>query len=116
MRLLPLAMVALAAGCNMGGHTGPVDPDTERELLQLGLTDGITTREEIREVFGRPSATFEEDRLWTYALLPGKSGLLFPRARVLDDEGYLLWEHQSYNLILVFEKDVLKSHRLLRIS
>ena len=112
--LLP-AILALA-GCNTGGHTGPVDGAAEKDLLPFELTDGVTTREEIRRAFGNPSATFEGDRLWTYALLPGESGSLSVRPRVRDDDGYLLWEHESYNLILVFKNDVLKSHTLLRIS
>src|SRR5262249_4245347 len=113
LRLLLSAILLFPAGCNRGGHTGPVDFDAERALLLMDLRDGVTSQDEIREALGRPNATFQEERIWSYAMLRGKSGLLEARPREHDGKFYL-WEHRSYNLVLVFEKGVLKSHTLLR--
>jgi len=118
LRVLLPAMIALLAGCNRGGHTGPVGLEVELELLALELTDGVTSREEIRAALGPPCSSFEADRLWSYALLPRSNGRLAvsAREREASDPEYLLWKHKSYNLILVFDGDILKRHTLLRIS
>jgi hypothetical protein len=116
LRLLVPALALALAACNQGGHTGPVDPETAREVFPVDLQDGVTTREEVLSLLGNPGASFESSRLWSYALLPGEDGVLKVRSRIRDGDRYLLWEHESHNLILQFEKGILKSHTLLRIN
>jgi hypothetical protein len=115
--LLP-ALLAAGAGCNQGGHTGPVeDRDTRLLLLNFTLLEGQTTRDHVREEWGTPYSAYEDDRIWTYAFVRGSKGLLVPSVpKHLRGPEFATWEDETYHLILIFEAGILKRHHLLRIS
>ncbi len=72
------------------------------------LEDGKTDREEIVLRLGRPESQFENGRIWIYAMLLNEEGKLEVRK-----ERYFHWQ---YNLVLVFDGDVLKRYSLLRVG
>ncbi len=85
------------------------DIELQQKCLAF-LEDGKTDREEIVLRLGRPESQFENGRIWIYGVYE----------MLLNEEGLLevckeLYFHGEYNLVLVFDRDVLKRYSLLRI-
>jgi hypothetical protein len=80
------------------------------------LADGATTREQVLEQWGTPSAQFEDGRILSYRLDRRFSVIRMPAPR--SDEAPLPshWVNASYDLMLVFDPTGrLSEHRLLRV-
>jgi hypothetical protein len=102
----------------MGGHTGPVERDRGLQLLNFLLLEGQTTRENVLEQWGVPFSAYEDGRIWTYAMVPGRRGTLAPQQpeKPYRSPEFAAWKDKTYHLILIFEGDLLRSYHLLRIS
>ncbi len=83
------------------------DIELQQKCLAF-LEDGKTDREEIVLRLGRPESQFENGRIWIYAMLLNEKGKLEVRKE--------LYFHWQYNLVLVFDGDVLKRYSLLRVG
>jgi len=97
------------------GRNGAREDGTVRGLADLFL-DGRTTRTDVRDKLGQPTAAFEQGRLLVYLVARNKKeGFLpFPREVVRDAEWESEWIDEEYSVVLVFDGDVLQRHSLVR--
>ena len=110
---LALLLVAVA-GCRMGGDTGVVDSLVEFGLLPFQVCDGSTTREEVLLRLGAPTAEFESSRLSVHRLLmDGTRKKLAPISCGTAER--VSTDRRLYDLVLVFENDVVARHTLVRV-
>jgi len=109
-----LALLLISVeGCRMGGDTGVVDSLMEGTLLAFDLSDGTTTREEILLHLGAPTAEFEKGRLTIHRFYVGGSKKLHPISWGTDE--HLVTDRRLFDLVLVFENDVVCRHTLVRL-
>jgi hypothetical protein len=122
-----------------------MDPEVQRQWYpfleeRVRLADMRTTRREVRESFGEPSATLKDGRIWAYRMLLDKDEYFLyvdreaetekselagwsetvrvslPESAPADEQGKALRsEAHRYSLVLVFEEDVLQRHNLVRL-
>jgi hypothetical protein len=122
-----------------------MDPAVQRQWYpfleeRVRLEDVQTTRREVREAFGEPTATLEGGRIWAYRMrLDREEYFLFvdrdaqtdaaglgewteavrvplPKSVSGDKQGRALRSKaHRYSLVLVFEGDVLQRHSLVRL-
>jgi hypothetical protein len=122
-----------------------MDPEVQRQWYpfleeRVRLEDAQTTRREVRESFGEPTASLEGGRIWAYRMLLHKEEyFLFVDREAETDESELgEWieavrvplpesvsgdkqgralrsKDHRYSLVLVFEDDVLQRHSLVRL-
>ena len=87
-------------------------------LLGYTLLEGQTSREDVLEQWGVPFSAYEGNRIWTYAFVPERGGIVTMKqpARPFPTPDYETWKSGTYHLILIFEGDLLKDFHLLRIS
>lgn len=118
LRSLTAAMLALLAGCNRGGHTGPVEGTLGLRLLNFTLLEGRTTDNDILEQWGVPYSVYEDGRIWTYAMVRRSGGILAscPPPQQSRSTDFATWKDETYHLILLFEDGILMTYHLLRIS
>jgi hypothetical protein len=111
---LLIALLLAVGGCRMGGNTGVVDSSLEAGLLTFDLCDGTTTREEVLLLLGVPTAQFERGRLIIHRMLfDGTTKNLFPVASATNER--VSANRRLYDLVLVFENDVVCRHTLVRV-
>jgi len=106
-------LLVCASGCRMGGDTGVVDAVQEAALLAFNVENGMTTREQILLRWGAPAAEFESSRLVVHRLFVGSTGELLPISCATDDRASV--GRRLYDLVVVFEKDVVSRHTLVRV-
>jgi hypothetical protein len=122
-----------------------MDPEVQRQWYpfleeRVRLEDARTTRRQVRESFGEPTATLKDGRIWTYRMLLHKEDYFLyvdrdaqtdeselggwsetvrvplPVSASPDEQGSALRsEDHRYSLVLVFEDDVLQRHSLVRL-
>jgi hypothetical protein len=109
---LALLLVAVA-GCRMGGDTGVVDSVMEAKLLAFELCDGTTTREEILLRLGAPTAEFEKGRLTVHRFYVAETKKLHPISWGTNEA--LVRDRRLFDLVLVFDNDVVCRHTLVRL-
>ncbi len=100
-------------GCRMGVGTGAVDFSQESVLLGFDVCDGTSTREEILLLLGAPTAEFERSRLIVHRLCMGASRKLQPF--LIGTDVLLLSDRRLFDLVLVYENDVVTRHTLVRV-
>jgi hypothetical protein len=97
----------------MVGDTGVVAPEIEASLLPVAVTDGITSREDSMLLLGAPIAQFEGGRLVVHRLIAGESEKLQPLYGRTDQ--WYTGDRRLYDLVLVFENNVVRRHSLVKV-
>jgi hypothetical protein len=112
-----LAMAAAVGSCATHGRPDPLTPQEEFGLLPLTIEDGVTTKEAALLHYGLPSAQFEGERILTWRLMRSKGKVVsVSREFAPEDPRVKLWQHTSFNLVLVFdEHHVVARHSLLEV-
>lgn len=104
LMLLLVVVVGLTEGCST-----PVIHPVDLQIIansNLGfLQTGKTTRDIVQLKMGPPAAHFESDRIWTYQLLPEKSGEFQILAPQKKHSELRKWRWGTYSLVLVFSHD-----------
>lgn len=112
MNCLPYLLAALLAAVPQAACTSvPVAPvEPAQVALHFGfLRTGATTREEVLERLGQPSAEFDRDRMLTYRFYKNRLGKLVPPAQASDSPGA-----SEYTLVLSFDdRGLLSRHALV---
>jgi hypothetical protein len=107
-------LLLFGGGCRMGGDTGVVDSDVEAGLLSFAVCDGTTTREEVLLRLGAPTAEFESSRIIVHRFLMGATRKkLVPIS--CGTEERVSTDRRLYDLVLVFDNEVVTRHRLVRV-
>ena len=102
-------LLGLLAGC---ATTTPTDPCASSELLKF-LNIGHTTREEVSQKLGKPSAAFEMGKILTYRIGEDPARGLY---LVSGNAANQPWKSVRYSLVLVFDADeVLQRQNLVRV-
>jgi hypothetical protein len=107
MRFIPIVLPLLLAAC-AAAPVGPVDPARVAQGFGF-LRSGHTTKQEVLERMGPPGATYERDRVLTYAVFENQLGRFdvgsTPRSAAPRGE---------YTLVLVFdERGILGKHSMV---
>ena len=112
------ALGLLLLGC-AAHELQQVSPEGARARRVAALADGKTTREQVLEEWGPPSARFEDGRILSYRLDAGFSVTRVPypgSPRPGEAPLPSRWVNAFYDLVLVFDPaGVLAEHRLLRV-
>jgi hypothetical protein len=111
--LIPGAFFVLLSSCRTIGDTGVVDPRLESMLLPLEITDRVTTREDTVLALGSPTVQFEGTRLVVHRLVVGKLEKLQPLYSRTDE--WLVNDRRLYDLVLVFENNIVSRHSLVKV-
>lgn len=89
---------------------GPVEKLSDRESAEAFpfISDGQTTKKEIRNRLGLPDAKFEDDRIWVYSVGKDRLG----KWRV--DHG--THGRRDVDVVLIFDpSEVLERHQFVRV-
>jgi hypothetical protein len=108
--LVAVLISALLAGC--------VTPPNARTDLLAFLQIGRTTREEVLLKLGQPSASFEQERIFTYRIGQyGEQGYYIISPKVVLPAQGATWQNVHFSLVMVFdEQSRLQNHKLIRVD
>lgn len=92
-------------------------PHARKDLLQF-FAIGKTTREEVLLRLGQPSASFEQDRIFTYRVGQyGEEGYYIISPKVVLPAQGASWQDVRFSLVIVFdEKGRLQKHQLVQVD
>ena len=98
--------------------TGCVTPPNARTDLLDFLDIGKTTREEVLLKLGQPSASFEQERIFTYRIGQyGEQGYFIISPKVVLPAQGASWQNVHFSLVIVFdEQRRLQNHKLIRVD
>lgn len=90
-----------------------MDSPAESGLLSFVLTDGVTSREDTLLLCGAPVAQFEGNRVVVHRFVVGKGEKLQPFLSKTDEMQGV--DRRLYDLVLVFENNIVRRHSLVRV-
>jgi hypothetical protein len=113
-----VAQLILVAVLTTVLFTGCVTPPNARTDLLNFLHPGKTTREEVLLKLGQPSASFEQERIFTYRIGQyGEQGYFIISPKVVLPAQGASWQNVHFSLVIVFdEQGRLQNHKLIRVD